>query len=123
MRVSWTDRKTTEEVLQLAGMKRSMMKTIIEKQLKFLGHINRENGCKRSYSVEKLKVKQEKIMFCGKKMKEKEAGVDKEHHNYTSSLNAFAIKKQMPNNRFIQLAGDRVEWRTMIVDACTRPNT
>ncbi|GFO10328.1 endonuclease-reverse transcriptase [Plakobranchus ocellatus] len=42
MRVSWTDRKTNEEVFQLAGMKRSMMKTIRNRQLKFLGHISRK---------------------------------------------------------------------------------
>ncbi|GFN99198.1 hypothetical protein PoB_002570400 [Plakobranchus ocellatus] len=47
--------------------------------------------------------------------------VDKEHRIIYRHLNAFTNKKQMLNNRFIPLADDRVELRTMIDDACTRP--
>ncbi|GFN82374.1 lysosome-associated membrane glycoprotein 5 [Plakobranchus ocellatus] len=104
-RIFWTERKTNAEVLQLAGMERSLVKTIGERQLKFLGHIRRKMDWKRSCSVEKLK--------------EKEAAIEKEKHS--DSLNALATKKQMPNNSFIKLADDRVEWRTMIVVAYTRP--
>ena len=39
---------------------------------------------------------------------------------YIDSLNTFATGKRMPNNEFIQLADDRVKWRTMIADACTK---
>ena len=53
MRISWTDRKTNEEVLQLAETKRSLMTTIRKRQLKFVGHINRKNGL-------------EKTVLCGK---------------------------------------------------------
>ncbi|GFO34552.1 hypothetical protein PoB_006105700 [Plakobranchus ocellatus] len=31
-------------------------------------------------------------------------------------------KRQMPNNKFIQLADARVEWTIIIIDACTRPD-
>ena len=44
MKISWMERKTNEEVLQLVKEKRSMMKNIRQRQLKFVGHIVRENG-------------------------------------------------------------------------------
>ena len=108
MRISWTDRKTNEEVLQLAETKRSLVTTIRKRQLKFVGHINRKNGL-------------EKTVLCGKIEGKRSRG--RQRTTYINSLNAFATKKRMPNNRFIQLADDREEWRSMIVDACTRPDT
>ena len=46
------DRKINEEVLQLAGVQRSLLKTIRKRQMKFLGHISRKSGI-------------EKLVLCG----------------------------------------------------------
>ena len=42
--ISWKEKKTNNTVLETAGIGRSLLKTIRERQLKFLGHINRHNG-------------------------------------------------------------------------------
>ena len=39
------------------------------------------------------------------------------------NLNTFATKQQMTNNELIQLSENREDWRTLIIDACTRPDT
>ena len=108
MRISWTERKTNEEVLQLAGTKRSLMKAIRKRQLRFVGHINRKNEL-------------EKVVLCGKIAGRRDRG--RQRISYIDSLNTFATRKRMPNNQFIRLADDRLEWKTMAVDACNRPDT
>ena len=37
MRISWTEKKSNEEVMEMAGYKRSLLKTIRKRQLQFLG--------------------------------------------------------------------------------------
>ena len=41
MRISWTEKKSNEEVMEMAGYKRSLLKTIRKRQLQYFGHINR----------------------------------------------------------------------------------
>ena len=62
MRISWTEKKSNEEVMEMAGYKRSLLKTIRERQLNFFGHINRADGI-------------EKRLLCGRCM-EPRAGED-----------------------------------------------
>ena len=49
LKISWTDRVRNDEVLVRAGTKREIMKTIRQRQLRFLGHVMRlqqlENVC------------------------------------------------------------------------------
>ena len=108
MGISWKERKTNEEVLKLSGTSRSLMKTVRKRQMEFLGHINRKNGL-------------EKIVLCGKIEGKRSRGRPRTSH--IASLNAFAFEKKIPNNQCIKLADNRVEWRTMIADACNRPDT
>ena len=42
MKISWTERKTNEEVLQAMGTSRELMNTIRRRQLSFMGHTIRE---------------------------------------------------------------------------------
>ncbi|GFN86113.1 hypothetical protein PoB_001261900 [Plakobranchus ocellatus] len=110
MRISWTERKTNEvesQLVKLVRMKRSLIRTIGEKQCKFLAHFSRNNRL-------------EKITICGKIGGERSRSRRRTSH--TDSLNAFETKKQKPSTRFIQLTDDRVERRTMIVNVCTRPD-
>ena len=44
MRISWNENKSNEEVMEMAGYKRSLLKTIRKRQLQFFGHINRADG-------------------------------------------------------------------------------
>ena len=44
MKISWTERKTNEEVLTMIGEKRELLKTIRRRQMKFVGHIMRRGG-------------------------------------------------------------------------------
>ena len=53
LRISWTDMKSNTQVLQMAGIERSLMKTIKRRQLEFLGHILRKDEL-------------EKLVLCGK---------------------------------------------------------
>ena len=41
LKLSWTERKTNEEVLQMASAERNIIATIRSRQMKFLGHVMR----------------------------------------------------------------------------------
>ena len=108
MKVSWTERKTNEEVMGMAGYKRSLIKTIRERQLNFFGHINRANRL-------------EKQLLCGKVNGTKSRG--RQRMKYTESLNMYATKKEISNNELIGRTRDREEWKAMTADVCNRPGT
>ena len=44
MRISWTERRTNESVLQEIGKPRELLKTIRKRQLSFLGHALRREA-------------------------------------------------------------------------------
>ena len=41
MRISWTEKKSNEEVMVMAGHKRSLLKTIRKGKVQFIGYVNR----------------------------------------------------------------------------------
>ena len=48
MRISWTEKKKNEEVMEMTGYKRFLLKTIRKKDnFKYFGHINRAGGLER----------------------------------------------------------------------------
>ena len=47
LRISWTEKKSNEEVMEMAGYKRSLLKTIRKRQLQFFGHIKRADGIEK----------------------------------------------------------------------------
>ena len=47
MRISWTEKKPNEAVMEMAGYKRYLLKTIRKRQLQFFGHINRADGLEK----------------------------------------------------------------------------
>ena len=47
MRISWTEKNSNEELMEMAGYKRSILKTIRKRQLHFGGHINRADGLEK----------------------------------------------------------------------------
>ena len=44
MKISWTDKVSNEEVLTRAGVQRKMIREMLIRQLKFMGHITRKEG-------------------------------------------------------------------------------
>ena len=55
MRISWSEKKPHEEVMDIAGYKRSLLKTIRKIQLQFFWHINRANGPERQILSGKIR--------------------------------------------------------------------
>ena len=108
MRVSWTERKTNEEVMEMARYKRSFLKINRARQMKFFGHIIRADRL-------------EKQLLCGKICGTKSRG--RQRINYTDSLNLYITKKESPNNELIRRAGNREEWRAMVADVWNRSGT
>ena len=87
MRISWTERKTNKEVMEIAMYKRSLLKLIRARQMKFFGHIIRTDGT-------------EKQLLCGKICGMKSRAIQR--INYTDSLNLYITKKKSPNNELIR---------------------
>ncbi|GFN94238.1 endonuclease-reverse transcriptase [Plakobranchus ocellatus] len=92
----------------MAGYKRSLLKIIRKRQLRFFGHINIANEI-------------EKRILCGKICGTKGRG--RQRIKYTDSLNSYATRKESPNNEFIRRTDNREEWKAMIADVCNRPGT
>ena len=44
LRISWTDLKTNDEILALAGERRNLMNIIRKRQLRVFGHVMRRDG-------------------------------------------------------------------------------
>ena len=107
MRISWTEKKSNEEVLLRAGTSRELIKTIRKRQLKFLGHTMRR-------SIEKL-------ALCGKINGKRDR--ERKRLTYLESLNKLATNTSLGNNEFLQMSNNRKEWRVMIANVCSRSGT
>ena len=51
LKISWTEKKSNEEVMRMAGYERALLRKIRERQLQFFGHINRTNGLEKTTPV------------------------------------------------------------------------
>ena len=108
MRISWTEKKSKEKVMEMAGYKRSLLKTIRKRQLQFFWHINRADGLIKQILSGKI---------CGTKSRGRQGT------KYTDSLNNFVTRKESPNNELIRRADDREDWKARIANVCNRPGT
>ena len=108
MRISWTEKKSNEEVMEMAGYKRSVLKTIRKRQLQFFWHINRADGL-------------EKQILSGKIGGTKSRG--RQHAKYIDSLNNFVTRKKSPNSELIRRTDKREGWKAMIADVSNRPGS
>ena len=108
MRISWIEKKSNEEVMEMAGYKKSLLKTIRKRQLQFLGHINRDDGLEKQILSAKL---------CGTKSRARQ------RIKYTGSENNFLSRKECPDKELTRRTDDRENWKTMIADVCNRPGT
>ena len=109
MKVSWTERKTNEEVMHMAGYRRSLLNTIHERQLKFFGHIMRADSL-------------EKRLMEGKILGRKGRG--RQRTKFTDNLNKITVNHNINNTiDLIRKTECREDWRTMVADVCHRPGT
>ena len=102
------ERKSNEEVMEMAGYKRFPLKTIKKRQLQFIGHINRAGGLEHD-------------VLGGKICRTKSRG--RHRTKYTDSLNNYVTRKESPNNELIRRPDDRGDWKAMISNVCNRPGT
>ncbi|GFN85963.1 endonuclease-reverse transcriptase [Plakobranchus ocellatus] len=107
MRISWTEENSNELVQKEANLERSLIKTIKQRQLQFLGHICRDKGL-------------EHLAITGKIEGKRSRG--RQRITFIENFKSWAISKSS-NNNFIRLIEDRYEWRNKIANICSRPGT
>ena len=108
LKVSWTEKRSNQEILEMAGMKRSLLNTIRKRQMKFMGHVYRKGGI-------------EHLSITGKIEGKKSRG--RQRTMYVDSLNTWATLKELNNNQFMNASNERERWKTMAVNACSRRDT
>ena len=104
LKISWTEKKSNQEVLKMANTERSLIKTIRKRQMKFVGHINRRGGM-------------EHLSLTGKR------GRGRRREMYVDSLNRWATTGEMKNYEFMNASSERDGWRAMAINACSRQDT
>ncbi|GFN81775.1 endonuclease-reverse transcriptase [Plakobranchus ocellatus] len=107
MRISWTEKKSNELVVKEANLERSLIKTIRQRQLQFLGHICRHKGLEYLAITGKIEGKRSR----GRR------GI-----TFIENLKSWAICKGS-NNNFKRLTENKYEWRNMIANVCSRQGT
>ncbi|GFR87367.1 UDP-glucuronosyltransferase 2A1-like [Elysia marginata] len=108
LKVSWKDKKTNDEVLDMANTGRSLYSTIRKRQIKFTGHIYRARGI-------------EHLAMTGKINGKKSRG--RQRTTYVDSLNTWANLEQHTRSQFMRSSCERQIWKTMTVNACSRNGT
>ncbi|GFN85493.1 endonuclease-reverse transcriptase [Plakobranchus ocellatus] len=100
MRISWIEKKSNELVLKDANLERSLIKTIRQRQLKFLGHTCRHKGLEHLAITGEIEGKDSR---------------GKQRITFIENLKSWAIGKSS-NNNFIRLTENRFEWGNMIAN-------
>ena len=100
LKIAWTEKKTNEEVLRMANMKRSLMETIRRRQMDFFGHVMRRNGL-------------ENIAITGKVEGRRKRG--RPRLKYVNNLNS-SLKESVSEIELIRATGDRHRWKSMVAN-------
>ena len=87
LRISWTEKKSNIEVIEMAMYKISLIRIIRERQMKFLGHICRKNRI-------------EKQVLCGKIEGRRSRG--RQRIKYMDRLNNYVTNKSLSNTEIIK---------------------
>ena len=109
-RISWTEKISNKEVLNLAEYEPSLMRAIKKRQLEFFGHINRRNGL-------------EKLVLCGKIKGTR--GQGRQRQTYMDSMRRLTSDQDNTLTRveLIRRTEDREDWKSLVVNVCARPDT
>ncbi|GFO12260.1 endonuclease-reverse transcriptase [Plakobranchus ocellatus] len=97
MRISWTEKKSNEVVLKQANLERSLIKTIRQRQLQFLGHICRHKGLEHLRITRKIGGKRNR---------------GRQRIAFIENLKSWAIDKGS-NNKFISSDLETNPWEMM----------
>ena len=57
LKISWTEKKSNQEVLNMAGIGRQLLKTLCKWQLEYFGHVGM--GCRNWFLLVRLKVREQ----------------------------------------------------------------
>ena len=102
LRVSWTERRTNESILQELGLHRTLLATINERKLKYVGHALRNNKAQLMKTV-----LQGKIESQGKR--------GRPPASFISTLNRIS---GMSLHEVAQRSQDREHWRRVVKSVC-----
>ena len=108
LRISWTEKRTNESILEETNQERSLINTIRKRQLKFLGHICRHRGL-------------EFLSLTGKIEGKRSRG--RQRITFLESLNSWVTGNNKDNLTFLRMTENREKWRIMIADVCPRQGT
>ena len=100
LRISWVAHVTNEEVLRRVGKGRELMATVRERQLRFIGHVMREDDL-------------EKIVITGRIEGTRARG--RQRMKYMDSL-MKDVREMETVGELIRTTEDRGRWRTVIAD-------
>ena len=98
LQISWVEHVTNASVLQRAGARREIMKTIRQKQLRFLGHVIREGKLENDCVTGRI---------------EGRRGRGRPRLKYMDTL-ARAVGGDLRPVELLQMAHSRVQWRRMV---------
>lgn len=100
LKISWTERKTNEEVLERVGVERELLASVRGRQMWFVGHIVRTQEL-------------EHLSLTGKINGSRPRG--RPRQKYMDGL-VRMTGGRMSAAQLLQRAGNREEWRAMIAD-------
>ena len=100
LKLSWTERKTNEEVLQMASAERNIIATIRSRQMRFLGHIMRRGEL-------------EDLSITGKLDGKRPRG--RPRFTFMEGLRKLIQKEdqEITTNQILQSTKDRTKWTLM----------
>ena len=108
LRISWTEKRTNESILEETNQERSLINTIRKRQLKFLGHICRHRGL-------------EFLSLTGKIEGKRSRG--RQRITFLESLNSWVTGNNKDNLTLLRMTENREKYRIMIADVCSRQGT
>ena len=98
LRISWTEHATNESVLQRVGTRREMMRSIRQRQMRFLGHIIRDGNLENVCATGRI---------------EGRRGRGRPRLKYMDTL-ARAVGDGLRAVDLLQAANIRTQWRSMV---------
>ena len=97
LRISWVRRVTNEEVLRRVGRSRELMGIVRERQMRFVGHVMRENDLERTVATGRVE---------GRRAR------GRQRTKYMDSL-LRDVRDVQTVGDLIRITDDRERWRTM----------
>ena len=60
LKISWTEKKSNQKVLNMAGVGRQLLEILLKRQLEFFGYAVRKNGWRNYLLLVRLKLQEQK---------------------------------------------------------------